>query len=170
SADIFACFAHLINVTSELYFNFMRGGVDAVRVLASSSAFRLYALRVADKFGDYGLTGVVVVEIAAGGRTWNFDTLLLSCRVLGRGVETALLAALAGGARAGGALGFPASFVPTRKDALAATYLPDHGFRQDGDGSWRLAMADAPSIPDFIALAPPAGRAQARAMAEAAPS
>jgi acyl carrier protein len=53
-------------------------------------------VRVADRFGDYGLVGVLMYE--GGAERYRVDTLLLSCRVLGRGVEHALVSWL--GARA----------------------------------------------------------------------
>ena len=45
----------------------------------------VWTLTVADKFGDYGLTGVLIIK------NNNIDTFLLSCRVLGKGVENAFL-------------------------------------------------------------------------------
>jgi len=50
------------------------------------------AVRVVDRFGDYGLVGVVMYETEAD--RCNVDTWLLSCRVLGRGVEHAIVAEL----------------------------------------------------------------------------
>lgn len=47
-------------------------------------------VRVSDRFGDYGLVGVVLFERATD--QLRVDTLLLSCRVLGRGVEHAIMA------------------------------------------------------------------------------
>jgi FkbH-like protein len=47
---------------------------------------------VRDRFGDYGLVGVALFN--AGAEALAVDTLLLSCRVLGRGVEHRLLARL----------------------------------------------------------------------------
>jgi FkbH-like protein len=49
---------------------------------------KIYTLRMKDVFGDYGLVGVAILT-PRGGTTWMFDTFLLSCRVLGRSVETA---------------------------------------------------------------------------------
>ena len=50
---------------------------------------RCLAVRVDDRFGDYGLCGVVLYETRA--ERLAVDTFLLSCRVLGRGVEHAVL-------------------------------------------------------------------------------
>jgi FkbH-like protein len=46
-------------------------------------------VRVSDRFGDYGLVGEIAALVQ--GQTLLVDTLLLSCRVLGRGVEHAML-------------------------------------------------------------------------------
>jgi predicted enzyme involved in methoxymalonyl-ACP biosynthesis len=98
------------------------------------------------------LTGVVIAEIQTGSREMIIDTFLLSCRVLGRGVETALLAALAEEARTEGAEYLLASFIPTAKNAPASTFLPDHGFHAQGEQSWRLPVSEVPALDSSIAL------------------
>lgn len=51
---------------------------------------QVWTATVADRFGEYGLTGLLVTEPRQGA-LW-VDTFLLSCRVLGRGVEHRMLA------------------------------------------------------------------------------
>lgn len=51
-----------------------------------------WIVRVSDRFGEYGLTGLAVFKIS--GDLLELNTFLLSCRVLGRGIEYALLAEL----------------------------------------------------------------------------
>ncbi len=140
----------LINKTNQFNLTTIRRTLDEVRELAKSDDFRLYGLRVTDKFGEYGLTGVIIANISPDRRRWTLDTLLLSCRVLGRGVETALIGALADDARAIGALEFAASFIPTAKNALSASFLPDQGFSRVGDQECYLSLAEAPVIPAHI--------------------
>jgi FkbH-like protein len=140
----------LINKTNQFNLTTIRRTLDEVRALANSDEFRLYGLRVSDKFGEYGLTGVIIARISPDGRRWTLDTLLLSCRVLGRGVETALIGALAEDARAAGAVEFAASFIPTAKNALSAAFLPDQGFSPVDGQEWRLALSEAPAIPPHI--------------------
>jgi FkbH-like protein len=154
--DLFLASSHdlgritqLINKTNQFNLTTIRRTLDEVRVLANSPTNRVYALRVSDRFGDYGLTGALILDISSNGQVWTINTLLVSCRVLGRGVETGLLAALASDACAEGAVEFVASFIPTKKNGLAATFLPDHGFKPDGD-RWRLLLADAPKLPAFV--------------------
>jgi FkbH-like protein len=71
-------------------FNFTtrrRTAVELKSMIASGG--HVFRIRVADRFGDYGLVGEIAAIVQ--GRTLLVDTLLLSCRVLGRGVEHAML-------------------------------------------------------------------------------
>jgi FkbH-like protein len=140
----------LINKTNQYNLTTIRRTLDEVRALAASDAWRLYAFRVTDKFGEYGLTGVIIAEISPDRRRWTLDSVLMSCRVLGRGVETTLIGALAEDARAEGAVEFVGSYIPTAKNAICAKFLPDQGFTQVDERTWRLDLADAPAIPAHI--------------------
>jgi len=140
----------LINKTNQFNLTTIRRTLDEVRELANSDDWRLYGLRVTDKFGEYGLTGVIIAKISLDRRLWTIDSLLMSCRVLGRGVETALIGAMADDARAEGAVAFAASFIPTAKNALSASFLPDQGFSPVGGQDWHLDLAEAPGIPPHI--------------------
>jgi FkbH-like protein len=142
----------LINKTNQFNLTTIRRSADQVRALADSSRHRVLGVRVSDKFGEYGLTGVVIAEMQPGSCQMTVDTFLLSCRVLGRGVETALLAALAEEARIETAQYLVASFVPTAKNAPASTFLPDHGFQAVDEHVWRIPVSAVPEIDPSIAL------------------
>ncbi|KTC82805.1 HAD-IIIC family phosphatase, partial [Legionella brunensis] len=51
----------------------------------TKDCFEVYTVTVSDKFGDYGLVGVLIVNLA--NQKLVVDSMLLSCRALGRGVE-----------------------------------------------------------------------------------
>ncbi|HEY1795280.1 MAG TPA: HAD-IIIC family phosphatase [Stellaceae bacterium] len=140
----------LINKTNQFNLTTIRRTLDQIRALSGTDGWRVYGLRVADKFGEYGLTGVIIAGVSPDRRRWTLDTLLMSCRVLGRGVEAALIGGLAADARAEAVSEFRASFVPTAKNALAASFLPDQGFRPIGAQEWHLDLAAAPAIPAHI--------------------
>jgi FkbH-like protein len=148
-SDDFGRVTQLINKTNQFNLTTIRRTIEEIRSLACSQNHRVYGLRVADRFGDYGLTGVAIIDISSDRGTWTIDSLMLSCRVLGRGVESALLAMLASDAHAEGATEFVGSYVPTNKNRLCATFLADHGFTQDGV-QWKLPLVDAPNLPTFI--------------------
>ena len=58
----------------------------------ASGAVECIAVEVSDRFGDYGLVGAALYETRADA-LW-VETLLMSCRALGRGVEHRVLARL----------------------------------------------------------------------------
>ena len=82
--------SQLTQRTNQFNFTTRRRGEPEMRALVGDSTVQ--AVRVSDRFGDYGLVGLVIATDAAD--AVEVDTLLLSCRVLGRGVEHAMLASL----------------------------------------------------------------------------
>jgi FkbH-like protein len=140
----------LINKTNQYNLTTIRRTLDEVRALANSDDWRLYAFRVTDKFGEYGLVGVIIIQVSSDKRRWTIDSLMMSCRVLGRGVEQALIGGLAADARAEGAAEFVGSYIPTAKNAICKSFLPDQGFTQTGEREWRLDLAGAPAVPAHI--------------------
>jgi thioesterase domain-containing protein len=91
---------------------------------------------VSDRFGDYGLVGVAIYQVH--GEALTVDTFLMSCRVLGRGVEHQLLAYLGEVARQHGAAYVDVHFVPTPKNQPAFDFLNGVGvsFRQASNGGY----------------------------------
>ena len=86
---------------------------------------------VKDKFGDNGIVGVVMAQ--ERGENLDIDTLLLSCRVIGRTVETAMLAHLCDQARRRRIKAVTARVVPSRKNAPARDVFERHGFSKIGE-------------------------------------
>ena len=98
--------------------------------------FKTLVVSVSDRFGDYGLVGLVI---------WRFEndslaveTLLLSCRALGRGVEHRILAHLGGVAKARGVAHVDVHFVTSPKNKPALDFLESVGgpFRQALNGGY----------------------------------
>jgi len=88
SQEEWARVEQLAQRTNQFNFTTRRRTAVELKSMIASGA-HVFRVRVADRFGDYGLVG----EIAAlvHDRALVVDTLLLSCRVLGRGVEHAML-------------------------------------------------------------------------------
>src|SRR5581483_9658025 len=101
-----------------------------------------YTLRASDRFGDSGIVGVAIAVPAD--TQWEIDTLLLSCRVIGRTIETAFVAAIAEDARRAGAERVTGSFRPTDKNAPAREFYREHGFActadEDEGSRWELDL------------------------------
>jgi FkbH-like protein len=120
--------AQLVNKTNQFNLTTRRYTEAQVRAMADApERWRIWSVSVSDRFGDFGLTGVAIVQ--AAGAVWSIDSFLLSCRVLGRGVEDALLAHIAAQAKAAGARALQGTCIPTAKNAPARNFYPEHGFR-----------------------------------------
>ncbi|OPH56173.1 hypothetical protein BC351_28805 [Paenibacillus ferrarius] len=80
-----------------------------------------WIVEVADRFGDYGLVGVILAKEA--NESLEIDSFLLSCRVLGRKVEQAILVALRKFCLEKGLLSLKADFYPTAKNQPFLEFL-----------------------------------------------
>jgi FkbH-like protein len=107
---------------------------------------------VSDRFGDEGIVGATWVE--RGARVWRVLNLVLSCRVLGRGVELSVLDWVAGQARQANATTLAGHYVPSGRNGVAGDFFQRAGFRSTGDdGVFVLDLDGAPDLaPDWITL------------------
>jgi FkbH-like protein len=81
----------LIAKTNQFNLNGRRRTEAELRALCASDQHVVLLAEARDRFGDYGQIGAVIVDLTAPDRA-ILDTFLLSCRVLGRGIEEAVLA------------------------------------------------------------------------------
>ena len=106
-------------------------------------------MRVRDCFGDNGLTGVLVAE--PEGNALTIHTWLMSCRVLGRRLENAMLAALMSFARDRGFRALRGEYRETAKNEQVRTLYDRLGFRRIGESpggvSYELSLDGAPNPP-----------------------
>lgn len=86
-------------------------------------------IRLADMFGDNGMISVVICRGDHHG-TWNIDTWLMSCRVLGRKVENMVLHEIVRRARAAGINKLRGVYKPTDRNALVVDHYLKLGFTQ----------------------------------------
>ncbi|PVC67139.1 hypothetical protein DBP15_18700 [Streptomyces sp. CS065A] len=135
-------------------------GEAVTRRLAESDEHLVLSVEVADRFGAEGVVGGVWLD--RGPDRWVVRNLVLSCRVLSRGVEQAVLQYVADRARSGGATFLDALFTPTARNAPAAALYPSAGFTRAEDPTGEEAPARhrarldslPPLTPDWITLVP----------------
>jgi FkbH-like protein len=96
---------------------------DLVRFVESHE-HAVLTLDYRDRFGDEGAVGLAIVDLAEG----RIDTLLMSCRVIGRKVEDRLLDKAIELCRFRGHPRIIGEYIPTRKNELAAGFYDSHGF------------------------------------------
>jgi FkbH-like protein len=63
---------------------------DIKSFIANNDA-KAFAFSVSDKFGDSGVTGLCIINIDGNNKIVDIDTLLMSCRVIGRNIEYAFM-------------------------------------------------------------------------------
>jgi FkbH-like protein len=110
--------------------------------MSRRKGWQILSIRVRDRFGDQGLVGVSITHDERD--SCEIDTFLLSCRVIGRTVETALLSALAKAASERACTRLSGYFLPTKKNAPAQKFYSRHGFQlasENSEGSlWVLDL------------------------------
>jgi FkbH-like protein len=148
--------AQLTQKTNQFNLTTRRYTEQQLTAMAGCPGWFVWSMRVRDRYADNGLVGVAVLRVE--GETAEIDTFLLSCRVIGRTVETALLAHVAARAREAGAQRLQGWFLPTKKNAPARDFYSSHGFRlvrEEPRGSlWEYDLASRlPACPEWIRAA-----------------
>ena len=145
--------AQLTQKTNQFNMTTKRYQTGDIRRLADDpKSFLMAVLRAEDKFGDNGITGTAIVE--KKGRVWRIDSFLLSCRILGRGIEECLLAYLVESGRQEKARRLTGEFVRTAKNQPAAGFYKQNGFQlthEDGNHQqWEYDLSKPYDYPGFI--------------------
>lgn len=133
--------AQLTQRTNQFNFTSRRRSEAEIRALLDSGA-RCLVTAVRDRFGDYGDVGVVIYTTE--GDRCTVDTLLLSCRALGKGVEHRMVAELARRAVLEGISTITFEYRPTDRNEPARAFLE----RLNAN---RLVPNDAPTALDLAA-------------------
>jgi FkbH-like protein len=151
--------AQLTQRTNQFNLTTVRRDEVQVRRLAGEG-LECLRVEVSDRFGDYGLVGVMV--LADRPDAVEVETMLLSCRVLGRGVEHAMLAHAGRLARERGKARVDVRFVPTPKNRPAADFLRPLGGADREDLGGGAAVFRVPAVAAADLRYAPGGDAPAR--------
>ena len=122
-----------------------------------STKFNVYILDIKDKFGEEGIVGIAVVN-KENKKVWQIDTFLMSCRVIGRKVETAFLTKIINDAITAKALEIKAEYIPTKKNPLVKDFFKDHNFDveeelTDGTIKWSFKRLKKPiDFPKYLTV------------------
>ena len=144
--------AQLINKTNQFNLTTERRSEAEVADLVGDDDAVVLAYAADDRFGEYGIIGVVIA--LRSDAQWTLDTVLMSCRVLGRGVETAMLADAVAVLRSDADLPVRGRYLATERNGMVAGLLADHGFEPTGEpGEFLLRQGHAPTVPEHIEVA-----------------
>tara|TARA_B110000014_G_scaffold190501_1_gene139266 strand:+ start:46 stop:1797 length:1752 start_codon:yes stop_codon:yes gene_type:complete len=123
---------------------------EDIQNISSSPNKIVGCAQVEDKFGDNGITGVYIINKDSD-KEWSLDTFLLSCRIMGRGIEDGVLDHIIKQARKAGVNRIKANYIPTKKNMPVKNFLPDFGFKQE-NGSWYYYIDEKVKKPKHIEM------------------
>jgi FkbH-like protein len=159
--------SQLTQRTNQLNTTTIRRSEAEVQALLREGGAECLTVRVRDRFGDYGLVGVVFFAVAGG--SLAVDTLLLSCRVLGRYVEHRVIAHLGRIALDRGLERIEIRFRPTERNAPVRDFLGsldgaggEAGFALSARAAAELSCLPEDGQPSAAQAAPSAQEAPAR--------
>jgi FkbH-like protein len=150
SASNLARTTQLLNKTNQMNLSTRRLSENELREWASAPGRELWTLRVADRFGDSGLTGIVSIE--ADGKQGRVVDYILSCRVMGRKVEEALLHVAVRAAQKRGLEQLHAKLLPTAKNKPCKTFWLRSGFDQVTDNHFVWDLSKDYPVPAQLEL------------------
>jgi FkbH-like protein len=125
----------LTNKTNQFNVTTRRRTVADIRALAATGWTGVFSLQ--DRYGDYGIIGVIVAHPDGKPACWTIDTWLMSCRVLRRDVEAFMFDCLLDAARAAGVRRIRGEYIRTEKNDLVADLFPFLGFETVSAGEDR---------------------------------
>jgi FkbH-like protein len=133
----------MVNKTNQFNLTTRRYTDAEIRKMTEAgNEFLIYSLQVSDRLGDEGIVGVAIVRTKP--EVWILDSFLLSCRVIGRKVETAFLAAIVADAKKEGVSMLVGEYIPSQKNSPVKSFYSSHGFEKltrEGDlYRWKLDL------------------------------
>jgi FkbH-like protein len=140
--------AQLLNKTNQMNMATRRLTVSELWSWARSGNRRLWTLRAADRFGDYGLVGIVSIEIRD--QVAHVVDFVLSCRVMGRQVEQSMLHLAQTFAVSRDLQRLEARVLPTAKNTPCLRFWQQSGWAQGEDQSFVWTPGDTPTVPHGI--------------------
>lgn len=132
----------MFNKTNQFNLTTRRYQSADITCFLQAKDYKVYTMRVSDRFGDHGITGAAIIQ--KDEEYWTIDSFLMSCRVMGLSVETAFLSRIYQDADLAGIKTLVGIFIPTQKNKPVKEFYAQHGFcfikDTDGQQRWELDM------------------------------
>jgi FkbH-like protein len=161
----------LVNKSNQFNLTTRRYSEAEIASLESDPGCFTLQVRLSDRFGDNGMISVVICREQPA-LCWEIDTWLMSCRVLGRGVETMVLNELLHYARDRGIRRLLGAYIPTERNKLVESHYLKLGFTlldraENGATRWELDVdtASMEKAPMRVRRPAVAGQTEAAAVA-----
>ena len=132
--------AQLFAKTNQFNTTARRFGEGDLRALEERGGDVL-GVQLTDRYGSDEIIGALAISYDTDASVSAVEGFVMSCRVLGRGVETGILSAVAERALARGMRELRGTVVPSDRNQPCRMVFAEHGFRAAGDGTFILDLA-----------------------------
>lgn len=136
--------SQLTQKTNQFNLTTHRYNEQQIHDMAMNKNQPVFTMRSQDRFGDNGIVGAAIISLE--GDVCEIDTFLLSCRVIGQTLETALLATIIEEAIKKNMKKIRGWFLPTPRNLPAKDFYKSSGFtlvsEENGKSCWELELAD----------------------------
>lgn len=136
--------AQLTTKSNQFNLTTLRCTEDDIKMMQESNDFLCLCGRLQDKFADNGLVTVVIGQIK--GEELHIKLWLMSCRVLKRGLEDAMMNAVIQSAKSKGLKKIVGYYYPTAKNGMVSGFYDEYGFeidKKEGSGKVYSLNCDA---------------------------
>ena len=149
----------LINKTNQFNLTTRRINETEVSSFINDSTAMTLQIRLLDRFGDNGIVAIVAGRFDPETKIIRLQTWLMSCRVLGRGMEEETLNLIAAEATRLGAVTLLGDYLPTAKNGMVRDHYERLGFSLVGEApgggtSWKLDLVSFQPRQTFISSRP----------------
>lgn len=140
-------FAQVTQRTNQFNLTTRRYDEKDIRGFIQDPGSKVFSLRLADKFADHGIVGLVIVRKKDEG-AYIIDTFALSCRALGKTVEQTFMAQIVDILRKEGVKHLRGVYIPTERNGKVKDLYERFGFRKTGEEDngtiyWELDLEKA---------------------------
>ena len=139
--------SQLILKTNQFNLTTKRYQEEQIKEFIEDKTIIVGCSEVDDKFGENGITNVFIIKTKPN--EWIIDTFLLSCRIMGRGIEEGIIGKILEIAKNKGIEKIIATFIPTEKNKPAENFLKNYGFEKE-DEKWIFLLKNKIKIPDYL--------------------
>ena len=139
--------SQLILKTNQFNLTTKRYQEEQIKEFVKDETMIVGCSEIEDKFGENGITNVFIIKTKPN--EWIIDTFLLSCRIMGRGIEEGIIGKILEIAKNKGIEKITATFIPTEKNKPAENFLKNYGFKKEKE-NWIFLLKNEIKIPDYL--------------------
>ena len=139
--------SQLILKTNQFNLTTKRYQEEQIKEFVKDETMIVGCSEIEDKFGENGITNVFIIKTKPN--EWIIDTFLLSCRIMGRGIEEGIIGKILEIAKNKGIEKITAAFIPTEKNKPAENFLKNYGFEKEKE-NWIFLLKNEFKIPDYL--------------------